>query len=127
MPNGYPLRQKAQILAEADLQPDKVISGRWKITTRTIERYRAELKTDLELLTEYNKQKDLFAKAWVDDASRGIKTFISTLETVVRRKNPKDAQWITATATAAKFIGELSIAYTALTDEPAPDSEGTET
>lgn len=127
MPNGFPIEQKAKILVECDFATDKEIAARWNVSTRTIENYRSQLKTDPQLLIEYNKHKDLFAADWVKDASRGIKTFIATLETVVKRKNPKDAQWITATATAAKFIGELSIAYTALTDESSIDSESTET
>ena len=127
MPNGYPLHQKAKILIECDFATDKEISGRWNITTRTIENYRAQLKTDPALLIEYNRLKDIFSREWVNDASRGIKTFISALETVVKRKNPKDAQWITATATAIKCVGELSIAYTALADEPTVDQQSKET
>ncbi|MEM9264490.1 MAG: hypothetical protein AAGA46_03105 [Cyanobacteria bacterium P01_F01_bin.13] len=126
MPNGLPLEQKAQVLAESDYATDKEVAGRWKIGVRTLENYRSQLKTDPNLLAEYHKQKTKLSVAWVDDASKTIKVCAETVQDLCKKKNPKHALLIQSVAGAAKIFGELNIAYTALTDEPSPDSESTE-
>lgn len=127
MPNGLPIEQKAQVLAETDYSTDKAVAGRWKIGVRTIENYRSQLKTDPELLAEYQEQKRRLSISWVDDASKTIKVCANTIQDLCEKKNPKHAMLISSIAGAAKIFGELNIAYTALADEPATDQQSKET
>ena len=127
MPNGLPLEQKAQVLAETDYSTDKEIAGRWRIGVRTIENYRSQLKTDPELLAEYHRQKHRLSISWVDDASKTIKVCAETVQDLCKKKNPKHAMLIQSVATAAKVFGELNIAFTALADEPTADQQSKET
>lgn len=118
--------KKAKILIDSESNTDKVVAGRWNIGVRTLERMRSQLETDDALRACYEKEKQeaaerqhKIATQWVGDACRLIKTSASELETVIKRKNPKDANWITAVAGAAKSFAEMQISHAVLMDEPS--------
>lgn len=120
---NFNTERAATILVEAMFASDSDVADRWGVSVRSIQRYRSRLLEDTQLSALVALKKQLFCRAWVDDAAEVIK--VAALETKRRMKTAKtedDAKVIHAIAGAAKIFGELNITYTAL-NEPAIDIE----
>ncbi len=121
---AFNAERASKILVEADFANDDEVAERWGITSRTIRNYRSRLETDKELSMLFQLKKQMFCRSWVDDASETIKVGATRLKQLIRvASTEEDAKVIHAIAGACKIMGELNIAYTALTDEPSPDLE----
>lgn len=123
----FPTEKAACILVEAEFMGDIKAAEKWDVTSRTIRNYRTRLTSDADLLRLFEAKKKLFAESWVDDATAALKAGAKRLKDLFSDGTSDDSFLITAIAGGCKVLGELNITYTALADEPATDSESSET
>ena len=117
MAQKFPYEKASSILAEAELFGDDATAKRWGITSRTIYNYRGRSASDPKLSESFTLKKRILMIDWQSDATKTIKVGLTELN----RRMPlaateEDAKVIHAIAGACKIVGELKIAYEALSE-----------
>jgi len=111
----------ARILVDAISLGDKTACRQWKITERTLVRYRARLDTDPKLV-ELVREKGKVADAhWSKARLRFLRKAIAKLEDLVDQAKPDQ---ISDVAEAIRVVGDLDIAATVLNGCDGADREG---
>ncbi|ARV58044.1 hypothetical protein BZZ01_04810 [Nostocales cyanobacterium HT-58-2] len=118
----FPYERAAVVLAESELFGDKQTAKRWGISDRTIRNYRTRMSEDEHLAALFHLKKEALTKDWQSDATKALKVSLNKLVELVQDNGKPDQ--IHAVAGAVKIVGELKIAFEALTDEPGNNREG---
>lgn len=119
----------AAILVDAAYLGDEVAAKKWNVTTRTVENYRARLKTDSKLSELFARKRAAAEGNWASELKRGLMAtmrkatmIVECIEPVVVVEDPEtgfQTQEVNMPAlrtliAAGKELGELAIALEVL-------------
>ncbi len=79
----------ARVLADAALQPDKVVAGQYDIDVKTIGNYRRRLATDSELADIFHKLQLQRNAAWSAKIPESIRKAMAFLDRCATECNPQ--------------------------------------
>jgi hypothetical protein len=99
----------ARILVDAAYLGDTRAAEKWKITTRTIENYRARLKTDHELSALFATMRAAAEGNWKHELGRALTTGIRKLARLLEDVTIAEADTIEAVTGAVKALSEIAI------------------
>lgn len=117
------LERVAVIIVDAFALGDATAAAKWKISKRTVERYRARMTTDRELSRLVTEKKKAVEADWSAARVRFLRKTISKLEALVDQAGPEQIREV---AGAIKIVGELEVVSSTLDGEqPGTDSAGT--
>ncbi|MBF6596333.1 MAG: hypothetical protein IVW51_18040, partial [Thermaceae bacterium] len=97
---------KAEILAESILLGDDNTCQRYKISTRTLYRYRAELPKNVFLAQKVSEKKAALERDWAANIPAAARAAIEFLAQAARLASPHDTAAIHAVAGALKIQAE---------------------
>lgn len=116
------LERVAVIVVDAFALGDATAAAKWKISKRTVERYRARMATDRELSRLVTEKKKAVEADWSAARIRFLRRSIAKLEELVDKAG---ADQIREVAGAIKIVGELEVVSGTLNGEqPGIDSAG---
>ena len=117
MPQKFPYEKAAMAIAESDIFGDQAVIKKYGINQSTLWRWRERAAIDSDLQENATLKRRILLIDWQQDATRTIKIALSDLaRRIPIATTEEDAKVIHAVAGAAKIVGELKIAYEALSD-----------
>lgn len=105
----FDYERAAMILAEMPFNDDATLSQRYKISIRTLERYRSRLRTDEKLAAFVAAKKAALEREWANELAPAIREAIRFLQRAAREAHPGDPNAIHAVAGALKILSEVSM------------------
>ncbi|HEX2865258.1 MAG TPA: hypothetical protein VHN99_11870 [Deinococcales bacterium] len=99
----------AAILVDAAYLGDPKAAERWKITTRTIENYRARLKKDPELSAIFAQKRQAAEGDWKSELARALRTGVRRLARMLDEVQGSDLEAIEAVTGAVKALSEIDL------------------
>lgn len=121
--SNFDIERAAIILVDAFALGDATAAAKWKISKRTVERYRARMATDTQLSALVAEKKKAAEADWSASRVRFLRKAIAKLETLVDMATPEQIREV---AGAIKIVGELEVVSSTLDGEqPGTDSAGT--
>jgi hypothetical protein len=100
---------KAEILAESILLGDDTTCQRYKISPRTLYRYRAELPKNMFLAEKVSQKKASLEQAWAATIPAAARAAIEFLARAACQADPRDPEAIHAVAGALKILAETHV------------------
>lgn len=124
--DAYDAEQASSILADATIRDDdRVVGKRWKVSVRTIQRYRARMATDEELAAKVAKKVEEAERRWDRIRNRGLTVLVQRMIELSATETDLDK-----VTNAVKELGELDIAggvlgvgASARREDPAPGED----
>jgi hypothetical protein len=119
---GLDLDRAARVLVDAFALGDRTAADRWKISEKTVRRYRARLETDPELSALVLQKKAREEHDWRVSRMRLLRATMARLEALVADAKVEQLRDV---AGVLKIVGDLEVATDVLNrEQPRPDSTG---
>ena len=111
-------RERAiQILVDAAAVGDETACAHWKVSGKTLQRYRKRLADDPELSRAVRMKSQELDREWRTARRRFLRRAIGKLEALVEQATVGQMRDVTG---AIKILGELEITAGMVADEPDP-------
>lgn len=121
------LERAAAILVDAAYLGDEVAAKKWNVTTRTIQNYRKELKSNAKLSELFARKRAAAEGNWVSELKRALRTTLSkatqiieciepviVVETELGQEQQVNIQGLKILVAAGKDLGEIALALEVL-------------
>jgi len=134
MTKGRPFNHEraASVLVDAAYLGDEAAAKKWAITTRTIDNYRARLKTDPILSAKFRQKRQVAEGHWADELKRALGGTFRKIAMIVESIEIPEHGMVSALqfemlVAASKTLGEIAIAREVLNAGDAQSSAAPET
>jgi hypothetical protein len=126
-PKNFNADRAATILVDAAYLGDPRAAEKWKVTTRTIENYRARLKSDPHFSALFATKRAAAEGNWKHELGRALTTSIRKLAALIENTDPtilSTPAAIEAVTGAVKALSEIAITGEVLNAGNAHPSAG---
>jgi hypothetical protein len=109
MPRKFNYERAATILAEAALIGDEKAADNHGTTVRSVQNWRAKLKSDPVLVEFFAAKTQAATTDWADDINDAIKAGVDFLRRAANQASPMHPDVIHAVAGAVKLLSEVQM------------------
>jgi hypothetical protein len=114
MPRKFNCVRAASALVEATFKTDREVALAYGVSIRTIEYWRARLRTDTELQQEYRKMAQEKFKQWVSEIPDSLELAVGFIASAARTGDTTDPKMVEAITNAISTLNDVLIVQSAL-------------